>query len=281
MELAVIGDNIVDCYFVDQTAYPGGNCANVAAHAARMGAAVSYIGAVGDDPAGAAVRAALVDEGVDTDRLRTLPGGTGYTEIHLAEGERHFGDFDRGVAVIAPNEGDLTRIGEHRIVHTSYASQLESHLRQFADRATVSFDFDSHIADTYAQGVIGAVGHAFFSASHLTESEAVQAADWALAEGVTSVTVTLGARGAIFRAEGQTHFSPAAPTELVDTLGAGDAFIARVLVGILNGETPEHFMEQASRTSATVCAQVGAFGHGFPLSSVHQLSTSPVCKGAS
>ena len=54
---------------------------------------------------------------------------------------------------------------------------------------------------------------------------------------------------------------PAYPTQVVDTLGAGDAFIARVLVGIVRDEPFDVSLATAAQVAATTCASYGAFGH--------------------
>ena len=52
---------------------PGGKGANQAVAAARLGAEVSFIGAVGDDEHGRSLRAVLDREGIDTSRVLTRP----------------------------------------------------------------------------------------------------------------------------------------------------------------------------------------------------------------
>ncbi len=63
------------------TTGPGGKGANQAIAAARLGGAVSFVGAVGDDAMGATLRVALVDAGVDVTHLRRVGGETGTAHI--------------------------------------------------------------------------------------------------------------------------------------------------------------------------------------------------------
>ncbi|MBV9353384.1 MAG: ribokinase, partial [Mycobacterium sp.] len=60
---------------------PGGKGANQAAAAARAGAVVQFVGAVGDDPVAARLREHLSANGVNTDGLMTLPGPSGYAVV--------------------------------------------------------------------------------------------------------------------------------------------------------------------------------------------------------
>jgi fructoselysine 6-kinase len=61
--------------------------------------------------------------------------------------------------------------------------------------------------------------------------------------------------------EGRTVQAPAGPGPIVDTLGAGDALIARVLVGIATGEDPQSLLTAATEYATRTCADHGAFGY--------------------
>ncbi|WP_111768655.1 PfkB family carbohydrate kinase [Nakamurella deserti] len=277
MHLVAVGDNITDCYPEQGVMFPGGNCVNVAVHSARAGAPTSYVGAVGTDERGTLLRDELTAESVDVSRLRTLPGETGYATVFHVDGDRHFGPFDRGVAEITLSEEDLRFIATHRIAHSSTAAQLTSQVPELAARVPVSFDFDVHTADAYCQDLIGSVTHAFFSASHLSESEALDLLAWACDRGASTALATRGSSGAVF-SDGRTVLrQPAVASRVEDTLGAGDAFIGVVLAGLIRERPADEFLADAARASAAVCERFGAFGPAralpaalhFPRPSVH------------
>jgi fructoselysine 6-kinase len=78
------------------------------------------------------------------------------------------------------------------------------------------------------------------------------------------VAVTLGSQGAVLVQETALHqVAPAGV--VVDTLGAGDAFIARLLVGLHRHEPPVHVLAAATAYATQACADYGAFGYGTPL----------------
>jgi fructoselysine 6-kinase len=52
--------------------------------------------------------------------------------------------------------------------------------------------------------------------------------------------------------------------KVVDTLGAGDSFIARGIVGLLRGEVPEVLFRVAAYEAARTCGFFGAVGYGTP-----------------
>ena len=88
---------------------------------------------------------------------------------------------------------------------------------------------------------------------------------WARSLGPTLVVVTCGAAGA-FASEGDRVVRQGiVETEVVDTLGAGDAFAARLLVERLGGAPLAEAMGRAAESAAATCRYLGAFGHGVPL----------------
>ncbi|KXZ17685.1 hypothetical protein AXI59_00095 [Bacillus nakamurai] len=55
-----------------------------------------------------------------------------------------------------------------------------------------------------------------------------------------------------------------AVADIIDTLGAGDSFIAGFLTGFFEHQDIRHALEEAARTAAKTCGVFGAFGYGHP-----------------
>ncbi|MCO5973072.1 PfkB family carbohydrate kinase [Actinoallomurus soli] len=267
MRLAAVGDNIIDCYPETGHMYPGGNCVNVAVHAARAGARSSYVGSAGRDERGDQLAAALLAEGVDVSRLRRPAGPTGYATVVNVGGERTFGPYDRGVARFRLDEEDFKFIAAHDLAHSSYSAQLEDQLPAVAERVPLSFDFDEHTGDEYAARLIPHVTYAFFSASHLSEAETGDLLRWACGQGARVALATRGSAGAQLFDGRELLAEPAAQVDVVDTLGAGDTFIAHMLTGLTSGFGKQETLRRACAHAARVCTSLGAFGHARPITS--------------
>jgi fructoselysine 6-kinase len=63
----------------------------------------------------------------------------------------------------------------------------------------------------------------------------------------------------------ELYTSVAGDGPVIDTLGAGDSFIARLLAGLLRGEPPRGLVQAASTYATLSCGELGAFGHRTPL----------------
>ncbi len=259
-DLVAIGDNVVDCYLDHGWMYPGGNAVNVAVHASRLGLAAAYVGAVGDDQAGQLVRESLIAEGVDVSGLRVQPGPNAQALVRIVAGNRVFTGGEIGVSRFVPSAADLATIGAAALTHTGECSMLEEHLDQLSRHAQrLSFDFSERPWDYIAE----LAPLADIAIASLPESDADRAEELAReirALGPGLVAVTRGAAGAVLLTD-ELVTSVAGPGDIVDTLGAGDAFIARLLTGLVRGEEPRSLVQAASTYATGCCAEVGAFGH--------------------
>ena len=76
--------------------------------------------------------------------------------------------------------------------------------------------------------------------------------------GLKMLVLTCGSKGSRIFIDGKEHFCESRKVEVVDTVGAGDAFTAVVVVGLLSGWSIEAIHERASEIAAFVCTQSGA-----------------------
>jgi sugar/nucleoside kinase (ribokinase family) len=258
--ILAVGDNVVDCYPDLGVMFPGGNAVNVAVHAQRNGATAAYLGVLGSDPAGDLLRKALAEEGVDTSLTRVEEGPNAYAVVRVVEGNRIFEQGHVGVSRFAVTDEELHRVAAADLVHTGECSMVEGDLSRLADAAPIlSFDFSERPWDYIARYAPHA-SVAILSAA-TTEEHPVALAERVARLGPTTVAVTQGPAGATLLVDGRAIHAPAGDGPVVDTLGAGDAFIARLLVGIARGEQPEELLAAATGYATGTCAEYGAFGH--------------------
>jgi len=266
MRLLGIGDNVVDRYADLGTMFPGGNAVNVAVHARRAGAEAAYWGATGDDRAGRAVRDALRSEGVDTSRVRTVPGPNAWAEVGLVAGDRVFKGSDDGVSVFTLTAADLDVLASYDVVHTAYSGSLAGQVAEMGARARVSFDFSHHWDEPWAEDLPRHLFLAAYSTSRLDEAAAESLLRDATGSGATWALATRGASGSLLSDGVTTWRQPAVPVRAVDTLGAGDALVGTLLTTLAAGGDPGAGLAAGARAAAAACGAHGGFGHGVPMS---------------
>ena len=270
-----LGDNTIDTYVSSGEQFPGGNAVNVAALARRLGARASYLGCWGDDEGGAILRAALEAEGVDLSHVREVAGGeTGRARIAHEGGDRRFLGARPGVrGRYALDAADLAFVAAHDLVHTSCNSDLDGEVARIAQAARLlSYDYSEKWTDARLAATLAHVDIAFLSApGHDDAACAALLARIVAAPRAAGrpgpprmAIVTRGAAGAMARSGEAACAVAAAPARIVDTLGAGDGFIAGFLVAHLRGTALAGALEAGARAAAEVCGWRGAFGHARP-----------------
>lgn len=260
-QIVTVGDNVVDCYPDLGVMYPGGNTVNVAVHVRRLKATSGYIGAVGTDAAGELVHGALLTENVDCSRVRKVHGPNARAYIRLEKGNRAFIGSDPGVSIFTVDAGDLTWMHGAAAVHTGECSGLDAQLPELhALPGLLSYDFSIRPMG-YVAALAPHVDVAILSYESSHASSPTALARQVQAMGPQVVAVTIGANGAIVVQGNEIAESAAPHVDVVDTLGAGDAFIARLLVGIVRGESLGRMADASTAYASQTCSYYGAFGY--------------------
>ncbi|GGO40574.1 PfkB family carbohydrate kinase [Deinococcus humi] len=262
-----LGDNTTDLYLSQGMLYPGGNALNVAALTARLQRPASYLGCVGLDTGGHHLLASLRTEGVDITHCLQLPGSTSWSKIEHDGQDRKFVGFDHGVQAQWVLSGDVpSYIADHQIVHSSLYSELGDRLPAIrASAHLLSFDFSSDFKPHDLEQIAPSLDVAFCSDSQADDHNVAALAAMVQNFGCPLVVVTRGERGAVALSDGQLFTQPSLPAHVVDTLGAGDAFIAGFLNAWLDQADIGQALQAAARLAAQNCAEYGAFGRGVPL----------------
>ena len=265
VRLCGLGDNVVDRYVDQGLMYPGGNAVNVAVHARRSGAETAFVGVIGTDDEGDLVESSLLSEGVRIDRVRRAEGETAFATVYTDEGgNRSFGLCRKGVSLFLPDGADLDYLAGFDIVHLCETIRMEEALPAIAARAAISYDFSDR-ENMYAAPLLPWVTVATFSRPESRIDEVEAQITWSHAHGARWVVVTRGAQGAVISDGMRIHHQEPAPAQVIDTLGAGDAFIARLVVRLWEDVALTEAAWEAALYSAKVCASPGAFGYGRAL----------------
>jgi len=261
MKIATVGDNCIDSYADIGKAFPGGNPVNVAVYSVRLGAQASYTGAVGNDRNGQILLKALSSKGVDVSHVRTLPGSTAMTHVSLRNGERVFGDYDEGVlASWKLKDEEIEFLREHDIVVSGLWGKIEHDLGRIgAGGPPIAFDFATKLDDPVLAIALPRVDYAFFAYDGTDERFIKTFLADAVAAGPRLAIVTLGEKGSLAY-DGTSYTSYGiVPVEVVDTMGAGDSYIAGFLKGILEGSPLRDCMAKGAENASVTLRYNGAW----------------------
>lgn len=258
-----IGDNCVDHYLdpINQN-FAGGNALNVAVAMQNAGCPTAYLGFIGDDDDGKYILKELQRFGVDSSRVKELPGNTACTQVKISStGDRQFIHEDLGPKdAFNLTEEDIRFITKHRLVHTTFLGGTEDYLPQFSEYPTllVSMDFGERSKKPFIDKNIPYVDIAIFSLPEDADITMETLARQMFHPRSKLVVVTQGRLGSLVY-DGEVYFHPAIPVEAVDTLGAGDAYIGTFLASWLLGKSIPESMEKATQIARQTCTHLGGF----------------------
>jgi fructoselysine 6-kinase len=259
-----VGDNCIDNYLPPvNRRYVGGNAVNVAVSLCQAGIPAAYVGVVGNDDEGELTLQALRGQAVDVTRTRILPGQTARTDIQLDHsGERQFvHEYLGPQPALDLDEDALQFICSHDLVHNTLTGGSEAYLPRFHDPGSriVSMDYGERSRPEFIARTLAYVDWAFFSMDADSRAEAEKLARSASSKGPSLIVVTLGTGGSIAY-DGREHHQPATEAAMVvDTLGAGDAYLGSFLAARLRGLGIAACMERASKVAAQACGHFGAW----------------------
>jgi fructoselysine 6-kinase len=267
LSLLGIGDNTVDIYLDEGMQYPGGNAVNVAVQAQRCGAKASYLGCLGNDALGLLICRSLEEEGVDVSHCRHLDGPNSWSRVRHEGGERFFDGSNPGVrADYGLTQADFAFVAKHDIVHTSVHSALDTEMPKLAAAAKLmSYDYSEHWGRLGVAATFRHVDIAFLSCPRHPIEECEQLMRWCMSFGPSLVVATRGSAGACALHDGSIHVQSIERVAVVDTLGAGDGFIAGFLVAHGQGLGIDASLARGAERAGQVCGFKGAFGHGTPI----------------
>jgi sulfofructose kinase len=222
----------------------GGPAATAAVTLSRLGVEAAFLGAVGDDEAGAFVRAGLVAEGVDVTHLAVVPGARTAESVILvdADGGRSI-VHHRGDATARVESEALEGAAYVHVDHVGYPL-----VRRLSVEGALSVDGGNPIEE------LGLDGVALYAPTEATLREQFGDARGAIDAGAELVVVTRGARGSIATSRaGAVVEAPGTPVEAVSTLGAGDVFHGALLAWLAEGAPLDDALRAANTAAALSC----------------------------
>jgi len=271
MKLITIGDNVVDCYLDRKEYFPGGNCVNVAVNAKRNRAEeVAYIGIFANDAPAKHLQFALKQEGIDYHFSRIAAGITGQPKVSLSpDGDRIFVGGPKNTVQhrfkIQLTLEELDYIRQFDLCHVSCYSSMESELQKLAEVIKIAYDFSDNKALDYIESIAPYISFAFFSAAELSEDNLETFISSIQAFQFEVIVITRGGNPAIIISEQGRFYQKLNKIDVIDTMGAGDSFIAGFLTSYIENKNILSAIEQGTKSAENTCQVYGGFGYPQPL----------------
>lgn len=255
------------------TTFAGGKGANQAVAAARAGAYVTMVGAVGDDSYGELLRTGLIAEGVDVvhilvrDQVATgvaliTVDQAGHNTIVVAPGANMTltpADIQQSAGIIRAADILLLQLEVPLpVVETAAALAHQSPTRVILNPAP---------AQPLSDNLLASIDVLIPNESEAATLTGIFPTDWDEAEnaaralqqrGVPSVVITLGSRGALLLDGDTIARQNAYQVQSIDPTAAGDAFVGAFAVALAEGENVRTAVQWGAAAGALATTHLGA-----------------------
>lgn len=266
------GETVTDA---ELSTHNGGKGANQAAAAALLGASVAFLGRVGDDEFGEPLVQALEEKGIDTILIKPASGTpTGAAFITVTpDGENAITVAPGANRSLTPGdvEAAADEIGEAGVFVAQMEVPVQTVLRavevaaEKGTRALVNlaptFEVPRELLEKLDPLVVNEHEAAFLLGREVEGVKgALSAAPELLSSGPRSAVITIGENGAVLADGESVEHLPAPEVDVVDTTGAGDAFVGALATQIARGASLQEAVAYAVRAGAAAVTKEGAQG---------------------
>lgn len=229
---------------------PGGKGLNQAIAAARGGARVSFVGALGKDEAGEKLKAAMREFGVDVSHVATIDGAaSGHAIINVdRNGDNTIVVFAGANNQVPVSEAANFRLGDIAVAQLEIPLDVARHYLRLARRLGATTVLNPSPATDLAAGLLPDVDVIVLNETETSQLSSVEVVDAGSAlagargiieQGVGIVVATLGGDGAVVVTRNKAFHVPGIRATVVDSQGAGDIFLGVFAARLLGGAMPE------------------------------------------
>ena len=258
--------------------HTGGCAANTGISLAKLGVQTAVIGKVGVDGFGDFIVQRLEGHRIECDGVaRDAEAATAATMVLVhADGERSFLHYYGANATLRQSDVDMLLVKHSKVVHIAGAFLMPSldgepsaRILKEAQEAGVITAFDTawDVTGSWIDKIGCCLPYVDYLLPNFEEARLLAAgrddpaeiARFLIDKGVRVVALKMGERGAYVRsADGQEVWVTALRVDAVDALGAGDAFVAGFLTGVVRGWDLERCAGFANAVGACCVTALGA-----------------------
>jgi sulfofructose kinase len=237
---------------------------------AKLGLRAKYIGTIGDDERGRIQMESLRCSGINLDHVQqrhNCPNQSAYIVIDQSTGERTVFWSRPDCLRITPEEITPEQITCARLLHIDgHDTAAVEHAARIARGHGIPVTADVDTIYAGFERVLPLVDYLIASSEFPARWTRIEDPFQALAaiqeeHGMRVAAMTLGAHGALARADGRYFYSPGFVVDCVDTTGAGDVFHGAFCYSVLQKMPLAEALEFSNAMAALNCTGAGARGH--------------------
>lgn len=258
MRVIGVGDNCIDYYVDENQGYPGGNPVNVLVYMQRYNIDCSYLGAIGNDEFGKIIMSSINNQNIDISKVKVLEGKTARSDVSIVNGNRVFTGYDEGVlSRFKLDKYDIDYINDFDLMVTSIWSNIENDLHKID--IPIAFDMSDQLDSEIWDIVLQEIDYVFYSDDKHDEDYIKQFLKEKYLPRHKVLVCTRGEYGSIAYDGNEFYNQDIVPCNVVDTMGAGDSFIAGFLADYSKYNDIKTAILAGAKNSAITISYKGAW----------------------
>lgn len=275
---------------ISQRILRGGNSANTLAVLSELGHACQWIGTLTDDSGATLIRQDLTARGIDLEHAKVIPGGatpTSYINLSRATGSRTI-VHHRDLPELTAADFSLTNLHDIDWVHfegrnPNETTQMIAQVAAERPELPISVEIEKPRPGIEALLQLPATTRSvIIVARAFAEQQGAQDPETFLRQFANQSSASLlllpwGAAGAYaLTQERELIFAPAnPPTEVIDTIAAGDVFNAAAIAALLDNQPVNQVLQNANALAGRSCGQLGIDGIVQSAKATRMIPTQP------
>lgn len=253
MRVAAVGDNCVDVYYTLNRFYPTGNAVDFAINLKKLGQDVSFVGIQGNDVFGVAVENVLKKYEIDLTHFYKGERQTAVAQMNIVNGDRIHEKFEGNVlSDFTLNQERLNYVKQFDLVYSEKWSGIGRYIKDIKNSSNIMIhDFSKRLNDPANEEILPYLDYAFFSYEKLDETIKDFLKTTQEKTGRTVIAM-LGEDGSL-ACDGKKYYrEPADKVKVVNTVGAGDSYVAGFTKGLCEGLSLEECMHRGRETATQI-----------------------------
>ena len=254
MKIAAFGFCCIDVYEGLQKQYATGNGIDCIVNLAKKGIHGSAVTVVGDDTYGQEMFQLCRRYGIDDSHIQVRHGSTSVFKMALKNGvdRVHLQNIQGVMEHYVPTREDVEFVKTHDYVHTDMYGRVLSYLPELkAAGCRIVLDFSVNKDFDLIGPVLRNTDYSFFSFAK-QEEEAGEFLKKAHSYGPRIVAATFGRDGSICYDGKRFYEQGIYPAPVVNTVGAGDSFIAGFIYGVMNNWDVAACQDSGTKTATEI-----------------------------
>jgi sugar/nucleoside kinase (ribokinase family) len=263
MKVIGVGDNVVDMYLDQGKMYLGGNALNFSNFARELGVKSSFIGNFGTDEIANYAKRALNKLNIDISHSHTLNGENGRSRVALKNHDRVFIDSNNGGVLkqgLNMTSRDIDYINQFDIVHFNINGNANQYLTNIKG-PTLIYDFSDLYEINDIKRIAQYIDIACFSVGSMSDQNISKMVKEINSFGIMDILITRGSYGAYFFHDSKRYIQKPVKVTVVDTMGAGDAFITSFVIKYKETDCIEESLKFAAEYASQQVQRHGSFNN--------------------